>query len=491
MNSNSRKALLLDIIKPKETDISTIETETIPITETKSSNNNDSLKNLYSSLGISFDNRVQRIQTKSNEQQQQQPQTSNYDVTFMDPEEFKVINEIIIPSVIDSSKKSKYSSKDTKKTKQQEQRLVEIDDDDQDDLLFKMITETSIKFDKKKLQKHINKITKDLKIEKKKLLIKKRSYDTYTDFRYFDSLKIFDIEWRSMILSDQNVEIPFIYLQSLQTAGIGAIPYDLFSCIETLEAYGMTVEIISELPYCCNYRAFFSGRMKKQGKADDISSIREKAIEIEKTSKNKKQIEGGASSSTYDEKVNTYEDLLYQNSEKMGVDRLRIAQKLASEHEKPIEIFKPNNFVSEMDKKEKKKENIMKMSLNLNSIYQNETEFSDEDSNNQEEKEEETVGLESEYDYLMNGFTKNLINQIKESTKFMNKKSLDSVARNQTELSSFIENHLCVDICIFPGKIEKNQKSETKIERQLIFMFSLQSQNPYTFYLLNREEKDK
>lgn len=469
----------------------------------------EEIKDLYQKLGISINKK--KYKTKINIKKDINDEIIDIPPE-MDEEEFNKFNQIIVPSIVDvnnnKTNKKIVISKSKNNIEQIENESEEEEDNDYSKLL-NVINSMKTSFSREKTAKQIDKIKKDAIIDIKKSMQKRRKYDSYADFKYFDSLRLFNIDWRSAILNDQNVEIPFIYLQSLQTGGVGAVPYNFFSCIQMLEAYGMTVETISESMFSCTYRAYFSGRIKQQIKVDDITAIREKAIEIEKERKKTIKEEGGASSGAYLPPKNTYKEMNYQNSESMGVDRLKEAKKLASKHERPIRLFNTRVLATEHAKKEKRKQMIYDMTLHLNASNNDDnTSEEDEeidylsDSNDDEEtkKNEELLYEEdeekvkhhlSEYDYLLNGFTREMVHSLNSSSKFLNKKSLDSIARNQTELSAWIENHLCIDICIFPGLDDKNSSDIIKKERQLLFMFTLQSQNPYTFLLMNLPDVEK
>lgn len=424
----------------------------------------------------------------------------------MNEHEFNKFNQIIVPSVVDLN--NNILKKTNKKTSDDNACIDDENDDDEYTKLLNVIHNMKKDFSKKKTSRQISKIRKDIIVDAKKSMQKRKKYDSYADFRYLDSLRLFNINWRSAILNDQNVEIPFLYLQSLQTGGVGAVPYNFNACIQMLEAYGMTIETISESMFSCTYRAYFSGRIKQQIKADDITAIREKAVEIEKIKKRTVKEEGGASSGSYAPNKNTYKEMLYQNSDSLGVDRLKEAKRLASKHERPIRLFNTKTIMSEYVKKEKRKQIVQDMTLNLNiqmDDVNSDEEFEEEidylSDSDEELKERDRLLYEedenvvkshlSEYDYLLNGFTREMISALNSSSKFLNKKSLDSIARNQTELSAWIENHLCIDICIFPGLDDKNSSISSKKERQLLFMFTLQTQNPYTFLLMNLPDVEK
>lgn len=457
----------------------------------------EEVKNMYKKLGLSTTKTKYRtkIDIKRDE---------NLEIIDTPPDmtehEFNTFTQIIVPSIVNPNIKQK-----TKQTVDLTFLGNKSHDDDLEDedyaKLSSIIQDMKTKFNIQKTTRQIEKIRQDAMIESKRASRNFNKYDTYFDLKYFDSLRLFSTEWKSAILNDQNVEIPFIYLQSLQTGGVGAIPYAFYSCVEMLEAYGMTIEILEETVFSCTYRAFFSGRVKQQIKTDDITAIREKAAEYNKN-KIKEKKEGGASAGSYSVPPNSYKDMLYQASDASGVDRLKEAHKNATKHERPIRLFDTRRIITEEEKIEKKRQNVMSMHLNLNlqmiddEDEQEEVEYmshSDDDKKRDAwlyEDELQVKKKSSNYDHLLNGFTREMVNSINSSSKFMNKKSLDSIARNQTELSAWIENHLCIDICIFPGMNSVND-TDKKIERQLLFMFTLKTQNPYTFLLMNLPEVEK
>jgi len=452
----------------------------------------DEVKDMYKNLGLTSGNKYKtRYHIKRDE---------NLEIVDSAPDmtesEFHKFNQIIVPSMVNPTQSFKRNDK--KKITTKDDAVIEEFEDEDYNKLCNIIQGMKTKFSTDKTSRHIQKVKQDAIISAKRASRKFNKYDTYFDLKYFDSMRLFSTEWKSAILNDQNVEIPFIYLQALQTAGVGAVPYEFFSCVQMLEAYGMTIETLEETVFSCTYRAYFSGRVKQQIKTDDITALREKAREMTKD-KIKPKKEGGSSAGSYAVPPDSYRESLYLASEASGVDRLKEAEKMASKHERPIRLFDTRRILSEEEKKEKKRTNIMSMNLNLNTQINDESEeeidylsYSDDDKKDEMLYEDETKVRDSSsnYDYLLNGFTREMVNSLNTSSKFMNKKSIDSIARNQTELSAWVENHLCIDICIFPGLNSANDKDK-EIERQLLFMFTLRAQNPYTFLLMNLPDVEK
>lgn len=381
--------------------------------------------------------------------------------------------------------------------------------------LKKMISKFQPKINKKQTNKHIHQLIMDERFLNKKESKKVKIHDTYKDLKYFESMRLFSIEWKSTLLNDQTVEIPFIYLQSLETGGLGAISYHFYGAIQMLEAYGMTVETISESTSSCYYRAFFSGKIVSKNKNDDIESLKEMIRQREQKTRQNYTDDGGSSAqSIHNMPEDSYQSHKYVNSELHGIDRMKVEQFFSTYHERPVKLFETKKMISEELKKKKKKENVLKMKDNLNKDLQNSDDdeisssdddlnelFLDEDEQNEDDEiknaKEEKKRLQQyhdEYEYLLNGFTKNMIQSLNTASKSLNKKSIDSMPRKNTEISAWIEKHLCFDICVFPGlNGEKDHHDDAKIERQLLFTFNLVNQNPYTFLLMNltKDEKEK
>jgi len=454
----------------------------------------DEVKNMYRNLGLptsgnKYKTRYDIKRDESGEIIDKAPD--------MTESEFHKFNQIIAPSIVNPVQSFKRKEKKALKLKDDD-RMEKFEDEDYIKLCG-IIQRMKTKFNLDKTSKHIQKVKQDAIISAKRTSRNFTKYDIYFDLKYFNSMRVLSTEWKSAILNDQNVEIPFIYLQTLETAGVGAVPYHFFSCVQMLEAYGMTVTTLEETDFSCTYRAFFSGKVKQQIKTDDITALREKAKQMNKDKIQPKK-EGGSSAGSYSVPPDSYKETLYFASEASGVDRLKDAEKMAAKHERPIRLFDTRKILSEDEKKEKKRNNIMNMNLNLNVQINDESDeeidylsYSDDDEKRDEmlyEDESKIKNTSSNYDYLLNGFTREMVNSLNLSSKFMNKKSIDSIARNQTELSAWIENHLCIDICIFPGLNSTNDKDK-EIERQLLFMFALRDQNPYTFLLMNLPDVEK
>ena len=329
----------------------------------------------------------------------------------------------------------------------------------------------------------IKKLKNDLQFDYKQSLKKKKA-NLYTDLKRLASMQIFSLRWRNIILMDPNVEMPFIYLQSVQTGGVGAVKHDFYSNIQMLEPYGMTAQTIYEAFDCCKYRAFFSGKVPEKKKDTDENIIQTMIEERKMDNKmTEAYYQGGISGGSIDHllKKNVRKPDHYY-TEKDRIQHLKTAQKRASQHEKPIDFFDPKKRpIDEKTKLEKKKDNVLKIEFQINRKIDD---FQDdpEDSENELEESESTSEKVGRYDRYLNGFTQSMLDSLVQNCQFINEQSIEAIARKSTEISAWIENNLCIDICIFPGKRDATSES---IERQLLFVFNVCSQNPYTFLLHN------
>jgi hypothetical protein len=413
--------------------------------------------------------------------------------------ELLLFKKIVAPAMIDGIESSKQPKVDF--------TFIEDELNDDDDIynrentveeeteenirLMNLVMSMQTTFDTKKSEKQINKILEDERYQLKQERKKDKKYDTYIDLKYFSAFHMFSIEWRNALLNDQNVETPFIYLQSLQTAGVGGVPYKFRAAVYFLEALGMTVNVISETTDACKYRAFFSGRQFHTATDNEITMLKEMIKEKEKH-KLQRIPEGGSSAQTsYELPPDSYQEMLKSKSGERGIESLKRAERMARQHEKPIDLFASAPHIpTEKEKEKKRKEKVMQMEMQLGKSV----EIDDTDEENSDEDEEiqpTNDEIRDNYDHFLGGFTKEMIRSLEESSKFLDMKSIDSLAKKQTELSSWIEKRLCIDIMIVPG-LNSSSMVDQKIERQLLFVFNLISQNPYTFYLMNvgREERN-
>ncbi len=366
--------------------------------------------------------------------------------------------------------------------------LIEVDDSGEFEKITKSkiqetISNLSFSVDKKKQVSLIKKLKTDIIFDYQRSQKKKKS-NLYTDLGKLSSLQIFSIRWRNIILMDPNVEMPFIYLQSVQTGGVGAVKIDYYSNILMLEAYGMTTQIIYEGPDCCKYRAFFSGKVpdKKKDNEENIiqTMIHDRNLDSKKT---EKYHQGGLSASSIDQLLKkNVEKPDYQYSEQDRIQQLKGAQKRAASHEQPLEFFNiKKKPIDEKTKVEKKKDTILKIEFQINRKADDYQEDENEDENDLEESESTSEKV-TRYDKYLNGFTQNMLDSLVQNCQFINEQSIEAIARKSTEISAWIENYLCIDVCIFPGVQGANDE---QIERQLLFVFNVCTQNPYTFLLHN------
>ena len=372
--------------------------------------------------------------------------------------------------------------------------VTEEDETRENRRLMEIIMSMQSTFDIGRSEKQIKKIIEDERYISRQERKKDKKYDTYHDLKKLDALHMFSVEWRNALLNDQNVETPFIYLQSLHTAGVGGIPYRFKPAVYFLEALGMTVTIIGETTDSCRYRAFFSGKQFHTATDDEITMLKEMIKEKEKNKPRKIPESGSAAQTSYQPPPNSYQEMMMQKTGERGIESLKRAQRQAKEHEKPVNLFASAPHVpTEKEKEKKKKERIMRMEMQLGKNV----EIEDSDDEDQDSDEEDGTSIASSsvvgdnYDQFLGGFTREMISSLEESAKFLDMKSIDSLAKKQTELSAWIEKRLCIDIVVIPG-LNSSSMVDEKIERQLLFVFNLVSQNPYTFYLMNvgKEERN-
>jgi len=349
-----------------------------------------------------------------------------------------------------------------------------------------MLSDFSRRIPEEKERKIVNQMKKDMAYEDQRNR-KTKKHDIYKDLNYFESLNIFSIRWKNIILMDPNVEIPFIYLQTLQTASVGGLKDDFVANIMMLEAYGMTVQVIAENHESCNYRAYFTGKIPDKKKDQEENVIKD--IINERNLNNRfsgKQYQGGLSGSSMEDLLKTkFEKPDHYYTEKDRILHLKTAQKRATAHEQPLPKFNPKLFdVDESIKREKRRDDILKIQYQMNKIDQS---F----EGNEDEEEENDLNSSSSvdiYNSYLNGFTQNLMNSLVKNCQFINEKSVDAISRKSTEISAWIENYLCVDICVFPGLRENEDE---RIERQLLFVFNISTQNPFTFLLHHLVESER
>ena len=399
--------------------------------------------------------------------------------TFIEEEEEKqVFDYAIYPSMVIEGKKKLKADKslidgDTTKNNNTSDNFNTIS-------FTNLISDFSKDLSLKKANSIVKKLQRDISYEEKQKS-KRKKYNIYRDLKEFNSLEIFSKRWKNVILMDPNVEIPFIYLQSLESGGLGALKYDFKANIMMLEALGMTVQVVNEIAECCRYRAFFSGKVPEI-KSSEEDNIIQNIIDERKLDRryNEKHKKGGVSNNNIDtliERQTEKTDL--HKSERDRLMDLKKAQKRIDDIEsETVYNLNPVN-ISEKAKEKKKKKNILNIEKAMKSDFLDEEEELEDDEPNQQ--------VVDEYDSYLNGFTKNMINALSKNCKFINEKTVDAIARKSTEISAWIENYLCIDICVIPGlNIEKK-----KVERQLVFMFNVQTQNPFTFLVRNRLESYK
>ncbi len=347
--------------------------------------------------------------------------------------------------------------------------------------LMEMIMNTRRKIvDLNRAERQIQKIVEDERYVTKQQSKKNKKHDLYSDLKFFKALQIFNTKWKNAILNDQNVEIPFLYLNSLQTAGIGGVPYNFRGAVFFLESLGMTVDVVSETVDSCRYKAFFSGRQTVNVSDDEITMLKEMIKENERKKPPRFETGSSAAQTSYNIPENTYKALVSQETGERGIEALKKAEWLGGQHLRPnSSLVSTPHTPTEKEKERKKKENIMHMHTTISKTITVEDELDDEEYPPKQLQEDE-----DNYDAFLGGFTKEMLESLEQSSKYLDMRAQDSLAKKQTELSAWIEKHLCINIMVVPG-ITSEDTDATSIERQLMFMFNLSSQNPYTFYFMN------
>lgn len=249
-----------------------------------------------------------------------------------------------------------------------------------------------------------------------------------------------------------------------------------------LEALGMTVQIVDEMVECCRYRAFFTGKVPeiKSSEEDNIiqNIITERKLDRRYSEKHKK---GGASNNNIEVliKKQTEKTDLHKNEKDRLVDLKKAQKRIDDIESESLYNLNPLNL-SEKAKEKKKRKNLITIEKAMKSDF---LEDNDDDEDLDSHKKQQI----DEYDTYLNGFSRNMISSLSKNCKFINEKTVDAIARKSTEISAWIENYLCIDICVFPGVDTEISRKE----RQLLFMFNVQTQNPFTFLVRNRLESYK
>jgi hypothetical protein len=367
-----------------------------------------------------------------------------------------------------------------------DQEMTSDEKDSEEKKLLDFVCASRYDLDPNRAERQIQKIVDDEKYVSHRHDNVTKRHDQYSDLQYLRPFRMFDKKWISAILNDQNIEMPFIYLHSIQVAGLGGVPFCFKSAIYFLEALGMTVTVTTETYDVCKYRAFFSGRQDKKVTDDEITVYREMAKELEKNNQLRSEEGGSGAQTSFNIPNDTYREKLFQESGEQGIEALKKYEWLGRQHLRPVDIFhtKPRP-PTEKEKEQKKKDNIMRMELQINKPH-----LIDADIHTSYDQPEEVPMIDDNYDEYMCGFTSEMINSLENISKYLDMKAQDSLAKKQTELSAWMEKHLCFDIVVVPG-LSSEDDQNAKIERQLMFTFNVITQNPYTFMLMNMTMEER
>lgn len=361
----------------------------------------------------------------------------------------------------------------------------------------------------------------------------------------------FDDRWVPLLLVDPQVQAVFIYFRTIALGGLGAVLDDVESTMYGAEMHGVTVKILSRDVNCIRSRVYFSPRSYDDRSKDVDSEVKKAELAEERLCQlgtidgshfdSKKGVDGerilrGADFEDEDEsavaKLQKSTAVLENRAERFARQYHNIRQE-AMDSRPPMHFYwdKKTHLTPAVLTRlaTERYENIAKKLM-----YNNRREMRDErnesnaaaavgygdaqvssdsstsssssDDDDNEDDEEDGEDDDEDVSAFMNmpmperGFPSIAMKKISSSvsntlakTARRRMKNLlsaepDAAPRASNELSGWIEDHMCVDVVIYPGERVVNAhdncdevRKNDEVPRQLAFCFGLAEQNPYSF----------
>lgn len=365
--------------------------------------------------------------------------------------------------------------------------------------------------------------------------LSKRAPDKCDDITKLPMFRAFDHRWMTLLLSDIQVQNVFIYFHTIALGGPGAVADDVDSTLYGCECFGVSVEVLDRGKQYVRARVYFAPKTFDGRKFEEDSAMAKARKAVEhmrnlgttrgKSSTNSRMASASTLGNEYGE-LSAVELMRrateeFDDKRENSVINYRTTRKEALLSLPPYEFFwdRRNIMTPEMLESvavEKYKEMVNRMQdMRVEAEdgaavagpggSECESSADDDDGGGDGEEMNSEDSDDDDYDAFKGMVvpgdisTSNMIKHISSSvssnlTRFARRQMRNvfdagpgSVAQPSSEVSGWVEDHLCIDLVIYPGVRDNDDDDDNQAtdelckQRTLVFCFSVCEQNPYSF----------
>lgn len=345
--------------------------------------------------------------------------------------------------------------------------------------------------------------------------LNRRAPDKYADIARLPCFRAFDEQWIFLLIGDAQVLDVFLYFHTLRLAGIGALQDDVDSTLYACEMYGTTVSIDERCSDYIRARVLFAPRSfdGKKHESDSAKSKARSAVQrmrqlgtTQATKHYSETLEDGRRyENPFEEKSEI--DLMKEASAQMDDRQESKAQYFRKTRAEALSARPPRQFAWTQKMKMTPQELERMFVDRYNEISRDladttvddmlPTSSSDDDSNDSavssSGSESDESSSDDEYDAfagmvmphdisktdmlkrVSSSVSASLARHAQKCRQRVHDDRPDSTARSDSEISGWVEDHLTIDVFVYPGV------SDEPIPRALEFCFSVCDQNPHSF----------